>query len=82
MANIVRETLPKPDQARALLCALYTVEADLVPDQVAKTLTVRLHHSARSHTDAVITKLCDELSATETLFPRTDLPMIFKLGSS
>ncbi|MFZ4539949.1 putative transposase [Propionivibrio sp.] len=82
MANIVRETLPKPDQARALLCALYTVEADLLPDYDAKTLTVRLHHSARSHTDAVITKLCDELSATETLFPRTDLRMIFKLGSS
>jgi hypothetical protein len=82
MANIVRETLPKPDQARALLCALYTVEADLLPDHDAKTLTVRLHHSARSHTDAVITKLCDELSATETLFPRTDLRMIFKLGSS
>lgn len=80
MANIVREFLPKPDQARAMLCALYASEADILPDYQNNTLTVRLHHSARNHTDAVIAKLCDELSATETVFPRTNLRMIFKLG--
>ena len=80
LANIVRGFLPKPDQARATLCALYASEADILPDYQNNTLTVRLHHSARNHTDAVITKLCDELSATETLFPRTSLRMIFKLG--
>ena len=80
LANIVREFLPKPDQARATLCALYACEADILPDYQNNTLTVRLHHSARNHTDAVIIKLCDELSATETMFPRTNLRMIFKLG--
>ena len=80
LANIVREFLPKPDQARAALCALYAGEADILPDDQNNTLTVRLHHSARNHTDAVLTKLCDELSATETLFPRTRLRMVFKLG--
>lgn len=82
MANIVREFMPKTDQARALLCTLYAAEADILPDYPNKTLTVRLHHSARAHTDSVIAKLCEELSATETVFPRTDLRMIFKLGSS
>jgi uncharacterized protein YyaL (SSP411 family) len=82
MTNIVREFMPKPDQARALLAALYAGEADILPDYTEKTLTVRLHHSPRAHTDSVIAKLCDELSATETLFPRTDLRMIFKLVSS
>lgn len=80
LANIVRAFLPKPDQARATLCALYLSEADILPDYQNNTLTVRLHHSARNHTDAVLTKLCDELSATETLFPRTSLRMIFILG--
>ena len=78
IANIVRESMPKPDQARALLCALYSTEADILPDYANKTLTVRLHHAARAHTDLVIAKLCDELTSTETVFPRTDLRMIFK----
>jgi hypothetical protein len=82
MANIVREFMPKSDQARALLCALYSVEADILPDYTNKTLTVRLHHSARAHTDAVIAKLCEELSSTETVFPRTDLRLIFKVGAT
>jgi hypothetical protein len=82
MTNIVREFMPKPDQARALLCALYAAEADILPDYTNKTLTVRLHHSARAHTDLVISKLCSELTSTETVFPRTDLRMIFKLGAT
>jgi hypothetical protein len=82
LSNIVREFMPKPDQAKALLCALYATEADILPDYANNTLTVSLHHSARVHTDSVIAKLCDELSATETVFPRTDLRMIFKLGSA
>lgn len=82
MTNIVRELMPKPDQARALIATLHATEADILPDYANKTLTVRLHRSARAHTDAVITKLCDELSATETVFPRTKLRMIFKLGAA
>jgi hypothetical protein len=81
MTTIVREFMPKPDQARALIATLHATEADILPDYANKTLTVRLHHSARAHTDAVIAKLCAELSATETLFPRTQLRMIFKLGA-
>jgi len=82
MTNIVRELMPKPDQARALIATLHTTEADILPDHTNKSLTVCLHRSARAHTDAVIAKLCDELSATETVFPRTELRMIFKLGSA
>ena len=51
MANCLREHLTRPDEARRLLCALYTTEADLLPDPVAGTLTVRLHHSANAATD-------------------------------
>ena len=82
MTNIVREFMPKSDQARALISTLHATEADILPDYANKTLTVRLHHSARAHTDAVIVKLCEELNSTKTVFPRTDLQMIFKMGSA
>jgi len=82
MANSLREHLTRPDEARRLLRALYTTEADLLPDPAAGTLTVRLHHSANAATDQVIEKLCAELNATETVFPRTNLRLVLKLGSS
>jgi cell division FtsZ-interacting protein ZapD len=82
MANSVREAMSHPDEARTLLCALYKTEADLLPDLDKQTLTIRLHHFANVISDKVIEKLCTELNATETLFPRTDLRMVFKVGSA
>jgi hypothetical protein len=81
MANSLREHLKRPDEARRLLRALYTTEADLLPDTEAGTLTVRLHHGANAATNQVIEKLCEELNATETVFPRTNLRLVLKLGS-
>jgi hypothetical protein len=82
MANSLREHLTRPDEARRLLRALYTTEADLLPDPEAGTLTVRLHHAANAATDRVIEKLRAELNATATIFPRTNLRLVLKLGSS
>ena len=82
MANALRESLRRADEARTLLRALYTNEADLLPDHQNKTLTVRLHHLANQSADQAIRLLCDELNQTETLFPRTDLRMVFEVGRS
>jgi hypothetical protein len=82
MANTLREHLKRPDEARRLLRALYTTEADLLPDPDARTLTVRLHHAANAATDQVLEKLCEEVNATETIFPRTNLRLVLKLGST
>ena len=81
MANSLREHLARPDEARRLLTALYTTEADLLPDPEAGILTVRLHHSANAATDRAIEKLCEELNATDTVFPRTNLRLVLKLGT-
>jgi transposase-like protein len=82
MANILRQVIKRPDEARTLLRALYSTEADIIPDFKAQTLTVRLHHMAQNVSDVAIQKLCDELNETETVFPRTNLRLILKLGSS
>jgi hypothetical protein len=81
MANSLRSSMSHPDEVRTLLSALYQTEADLLPDLEKQTLTVRLHHLANVMSDKVIEKLCTELNATETRFPRTNLIMIFKVGS-
>ena len=82
MSNILKEHLSQPDTSRSLLKSLYKSEADLIPNEMERTLTVRLHHMANHASDSAIKKMCSELNATETIFPRTDLRTIFELGSS
>ena len=81
MANLLRETMKHPDESRSLLRALYKSDVDLLPDINEGTLTVRLHHMANQCSDTVIEKLCEELNATETQFPGTNLRLVLKLGS-
>lgn len=81
MANILRETMSRSDDARRLLQAIYTTEADLVPDLEKKTLTVRLHNLANHTSGAAIRHLCSELNSTETIFPDTDLQLVYELIS-
>lgn len=82
MANFLRESLTRPDEARTLLCAIYKTEADLVPHYQNKTLTVRLHHLAQQRSDDATLLLCAELNETQTVFPRTDLRMVFQIGNT
>ena len=82
MAATVREKLARFDDARALLRQIYQTEVDLIPDVNAKTLTVRLHHLTQAAHDAAVRHLCEELTATETTFPGTDLRLVYQLGSA
>ena len=82
MAATVREKLKRTDDARALLRQIYSTEVDLLPDLEAKTLTVRLHHLTQAAHDTAVRYLCDELTATETIYPGTDLRLVYELGSA
>ena len=82
MAAIVREKMARPDDGRALLRQIFDTEVDLIPDTEQGTLTVQLHHLTQRAHDEAVRHLCEELNATETLFPGTELRLIYKLGSS
>ena len=82
MALLLRDKLNREDDTRALLRQIYETEIDLVPDLETNTLTVRLHHLTQAAHDEAVRHLCNELNATETLFPGTDLKLVYQLGSS
>ena len=82
MASLLRDKLNREDDTRALLRQIYETEIDLVPALETNTLTVRLHHLTQAAHDEAVRHLCNELNATETLFPGTDLKLVYKLGSS
>jgi hypothetical protein len=81
MAYLLRQNMSHIDDARSLLQQVYETEADLQPDLVAKTLTVKLHHLTQAAHDGAISHLIKELNATQTIFPGTELRLIYKLGS-
>jgi vacuolar-type H+-ATPase subunit I/STV1 len=82
MASLLRDKLSRADDARALLRQIYDTEVDLIPDLEKKTLTVRLHHLTQAAHDDAVRYLCDQLNATETLFPDTELKLVYQLGTS
>jgi hypothetical protein len=82
MAQILRHNMTRHDDARSLLRAIYSTEVDIVPDPQANTLTIRLHPLANTSSDLAVRHLCAELNTTETLFPGTELRLIYDLVSS
>jgi hypothetical protein len=81
MLGIVREKKSRQDDGRALLRAIYAVEADIVPDKVAGTLTVRLQHLANRMSGETLLHLCTKLNATQTQFPGTEMRLVYELVS-
>ena len=79
LVQVVRETLRRWDDARALVRQVFESAVDLRPDPANKTLTVRLHRLATAAHDQTLQHLCEELTATETTYPGTDLRMVYEL---
>jgi hypothetical protein len=82
LAQLAREKMHRLDDARSLIRQLFRTEVDLIPDQQNKTLTVRLHPLTAEVHDQVTRYLCEELTSTETVFPSTDLRLIYEIAGS
>jgi prepilin-type processing-associated H-X9-DG protein len=78
---LAREVLARPDDARPLLREIFTTAADLIPNHQDQTLTVSLHHLTNALSDQAARHLAVHLNQSETLYPGTNLRLIFKLVS-
>jgi transposase-like protein len=79
MVGLVRRHLKKEDEARALLRQLFVSSGDIVPDDTAKTLTVRIHRTACAAHDKALSALLDEITQQGFEHPETRAKMIFSL---
>ena len=82
LAQLLKPFLSRQDEARALLRQVFTSEADLIPNEAEKTLTVRLHGLTNPVSNKALQGLCDELNLTETIYPGTNLRIIYDLVSN
>jgi hypothetical protein len=82
LAELAREKIKRLDEARSLIRQLFRTEIDLFPDRLHKTLIVRLHPMSTQAHDEIVRHICQELTSTETVFPGTDLCLIYEISGS
>jgi len=77
--NSIKEFFKGADNnGRMLLKEIFSSEADMIPDYKKNTLTIVLHSMSTPRANEAIAKLCRFLNDTETIYPYSNLKMIFK----
>jgi len=66
------------EEKRMLLKNLITTPIDMSPDYHNNTLTIKLHSLNTPRANKSITELCQILNESETIFPGTNLKIIYK----
>jgi len=81
LAQIISERVSQPDKVLLMLRELLNSPADLVPNLKHETMTVRLHPQFFEGCEEALLHLCAELNATETVFPATDLRLVYEAAN-
>ncbi len=79
MVALVRNKMGHPDEARSLIRQLLRTEADFIPDEKNKTMTVKLHPLTTAAANRTAQALADQLNDTETKYPGTELRLRYEL---
>ncbi|MDQ7032276.1 MAG: hypothetical protein Q9M37_06115, partial [Desulfonauticus sp.] len=57
---------------------IFSSDADMTPDLKNKTLTITLHSLSTPRANDVVKKMCALLNQTQTIYPGTNMRMVFK----
>ena len=82
MADILREEMFKKDEARTLVRQIFMTDADIEPDEKQGILKIRIHNMTNPRNNRYVQKLCEVINETETVFPGTNLRMVYNLVSN
>ena len=82
LANILAPHYAKNrNEIRTLVKSIIFAKADIIPDLQNKTLTVILYSLATNRDNEAVMQICGLLNETETIFPGTDLRLIYKTAT-
>ncbi len=82
LVNILRGSQFKKDEARALVRQIFMTDADIEPDYSQGILKVKIHNMANHRNNRFVKKICVALNESETVFPGTDLLIVYDLVSN
>nr|NQU91432.1 hypothetical protein [Bacteroidota bacterium] len=78
---LAAEYKKKTNEIRALVKSILFSMADIIPDYEKNTLSVKLYSLATPRDNLALEKICILLNDTETVFPGTNLKLIFKMAT-
>jgi hypothetical protein len=77
------EIYTKQEEIRLLVKSMIKTKGDILPDYKQNTLTIKLHtQSMLRNNYALDEKLCETLTDSETIYPGTELRLIYKLATN
>lgn len=79
LVALVRKHLNKEAEARALIRELFVSSADTIPNELERTLTVRVHRMSSPVQDRAVAGLLQDLTLEKFCHPETGMRMIFEL---
>jgi hypothetical protein len=71
--------MASPEKARTLIRKFYSSDADITEDKTNNRLMVKLHRTNHWNEDKILEKLCDCLNQSETVFPASNMTLVFCL---
>ena len=81
MAPVLTAQGKKPN-ARRLLRALLTSDANIIPEPAEEVLRIQLLGLGSNACDQMLVPLIEELNATRTLYPGTELRLVYELAGN
>lgn len=77
--NIISEYFKgAQNNGRMLIKEIFSSDADMIPDYQNNTLTIVLHSMSTPRANKAVEKLCAHLNETQTIYPYTQMKMVFK----
>ena len=81
LARIACEKMSHADESRSLIRELCRSTADIIPNEAAGVLEVRVHTLANPRSNRTVQYLLDHLNAAEYTYPGTDLRLKYSLSA-
>jgi exonuclease VII small subunit len=79
LTNLIRQSYKKADnEKRTLIKEIIFNAADIKPDYQKNELLVTMHSMSTPMKNEIVLQLCHELNETETVFPGTNLKLVYK----
>jgi hypothetical protein len=76
------EIYTKQDEIRLLVKSFIKTKGDLLPDYKQNTLTIKLYTQSTPRNNQALEELCEILTDSETIYPGTELRLIYKLATN
>ncbi len=75
------EIYAKQEEIRSLVKSIIKSRGNIVPDYQQKTLTIEMYTQSSPRNNRALEKLCELLTDSETVYPGTELRLIYKLAT-